>query len=93
MVDVKLGGAASSGPRSFQSGNHVALKTEEKLVNAFWNIGLVTLLAVLVWPLARAVVLIGAAAACLLSRDRTRRSEARRLLRMMLSRQSNDPQP
>lgn len=66
--------------------------TEEKHVNALWNTGLAALLAVLLWPLARAVVLIGAAAVCLLSRDRTRRSEARRLLRMMLSRQPNDPQ-
>lgn len=62
-------------------------------MNALLDTSLIALLILLLWPLARALVFVGAAAVCLLSRDRTRRAEARRMLRMILSRQPNDPQP
>ncbi|MEJ3748661.1 hypothetical protein WEI85_35970 [Actinomycetes bacterium KLBMP 9797] len=62
-------------------------------MNAFLDTSLIALLVLLLWPLARALVFVGAAAVALLSRNRTRRAEARRMLRMILSRQPNDPQP
>lgn len=61
-------------------------------MNAILDTSLVALLALLIWPLARAVVLVVAVGVCLLSRDRTRRADARRVLRMMLSRRPDDPQ-
>jgi len=62
-------------------------------VNALLETSLIAQLVLLLWPLARAVVLIGAAAVCLLSGNRVRRTEARRVIRLVLSRQPNDPQP
>lgn len=62
-------------------------------MHALLDTSLVALLILLLWPLARAVVFVGVAAVCLLSRNRARRAEARRMLRMILSRQPSDPQP
>ena len=44
----------------------------------------------LAWPVARAVTLLGAAAVNLWSRNTARRSEARRLLRLLTRRQEDE---
>jgi hypothetical protein len=50
----------------------------------------IPLLVLLLWPLSRAIVFVGAAIVCILSRKSARRAEARRVLRM-LSRERSLP--
>jgi predicted lysophospholipase L1 biosynthesis ABC-type transport system permease subunit len=52
-------------------------------VTALLDPSIVPLLALLMWPLAKAIVFVVAATVSLFSRKAARRTEARRLLRML----------